>query len=240
MRNRTALLALSLSVLAFTPARAQAPYAPPQSRVEMVFKLGGVFPQGHSDLWSFNESLFTADAQDFDDSAFAMDFLVLLNNHADLVFGFETYEGAAGSVYRDYVDSFGQPIGQHQTLDLVPFTASLRWLPFGRFDANTGRPRAVVPYLSAGLGWMFWHYDLSGSFVDLGTLEIFDDHFHSDGTTVLGTAAAGIEVPVSRAWSIQLEGRYQWARDDLDEDFLGFGEFDLSSWGAFFGAGVRF
>ena len=123
-------------------------------------------------------------------------------------------------------------------------TFSVRWLPFGRYrrdaDGYLGVPRAVVPYLSAGGGLYLWEFEMQGSFVDLTDLSIFNDRFVSDGVTLGLTAAAGLEVPVSPAWSVEVEGRYHWARDDLDEDFLGFDEFDLSGASLFLGGSVRF
>lgn len=255
MRPRLALLVVPFLLFSLIPAVAQdyprhgtpketisaptQPTGPPLPRIALVFKLGGVFPSGDSDLWDFNADLFTADAEDFDDAAFGFELLLLTANHLDLSFALEVYEGSASSVYRDYVDSFGQPIGQYQSLDLLPMTVSLRWMPFGRYGPG-GAPRRVVPYLSVGGGGVFWEYELTGSFVDPGTLGIYDDYFYSDGAALAGVAAAGLEVPLSRAWSVHLEGRYLWAQDDLDEDFAGFDEFDLGGWAAFIGAGVRF
>jgi hypothetical protein len=249
MRLRTAGLTLALTLLPGAPAVAQeyprhgtpkeTLVGPPRPVVAFVFKLGELQPRGNSDLWAFHEDLFTADVNDFNDLAFGFDLLLLADSHVEFAFGMEAYEGDTSSVYRDYVDSFGQPIAQHQHLNLVPLTASVRWLPWGRYGGN-GAPRPVVPYLGAGMGMLIWEYELSGSFVDLGTLEIFDDYFYDDGATFAAIGTAGIEFRVSRAWSVHVEGRYLWAEDNLGPDFAGFDALDLSSWAFFGGASIRF
>lgn len=242
-------LAMSLGFLANAPAPAQdyprhgtpkEEVAGPRPHVVFAFKLGGLYPTGNSDLWAYHEDLFTAEVDDFDDLAFGLDLVLLAQSHLELAFGLETYEGSASSVYRDYVEASGLPIAQFQKLSLVPFTAGVRWLPFGRYDDESGSPHTVVPYLGAGFGALLWEYELSGSFVDLITLEIYDDFFYDDGATLCATGTAGIEFRVSRAWSVLLEGRYLWAEDDLGADFVGFDDLDLSGWAVFGGASVRF
>jgi outer membrane protein W len=248
MRHRTAGLITLLALVAGAPSLAQEyprhgtpkeTLGGPRPAVAFVFKLGELQPTGDSDLWAFHEDLFTADVDDFNDLAFGFDFLLLAQPHLEFAFGMEAYEGSAGSVYRDYVDSFGQPIAQEQELNLVPLTVSVRWLPCGRYGGANGAPRPVVPYLGIGMGMLIWEYELAGSFVDLGTLEIYDDYFYDDGATLAAVATAGIELRVSRAWSVHLEGRYLWAEDDLGIDFVGFDDLDLSSWAFFGGVSVR-
>ena len=249
MRLRTAGLMVALAWLAGAPCLAQEyprhgtpkeTLGGPRPVVAFVFKLGELQPTGNSDLWDFHEDLFTAEVEDFDDLAFGFDFLLLVQPHLEFAFGMEAYEGDTGSVYRDFVDSFGQPIAQHQDLNLVPLTVGLHWLPFGRYDGATGAPRTVIPYLGVGMGMLIWEYELSGSFVDLGTLEIYDDYFYDDGVTLAALATAGIEFRISRAWSVHVEGRYLWAEDDLGIDFVGFDDLDLSSWAFFGGVSFRF
>jgi len=249
MRLRTAGLTLALAFLAGVPAPAQdyprhgtpkETLGGPRPVVAFLFKLGELQPNGGSDLWDYHEDLFTAEAGDFDDIAFGFDVILLASSHLEFAFGLEAYEADVGSVYRDYVDSFGGSIAQYQNLSLVPLTASVHWLPFGRYSGESGRPRGVVPYLGVGMGLLIWEYELGGSFVDLGTLEIYDDYFYDDGATIAALATAGIEFRVSRAWSIHLEGRYLWAEDNLGADFVGFDDLDLSSWAFFGGASFRF
>jgi len=249
MRLRTAALMLTLALLCGFPARAQEyprhgtpkeALGPPRPTVAFVFKLGELQPSGNSDLWNYHEDLFTSDVADLNDLDFGFDVLILARPHLEFAFGFEAYEGSSSSVYRDYIDNFGQPIAQHQQLSLWPFTAGVRWLPFGRYSDGSGAAHPVVPYLGFGIGMLLWEYELGGSFVDLGTLEIYDDHFYDDGATVAAVGTAGIEFQVSRSWSVHLEARYLWADDDLGVDFIGFNDLDLSSWAGFGGASFRF
>ena len=62
------------------------------------------------------------------------------------------------SVYRDFVNTNGAEIAQDLKLRIVPFTATVRFLPIGR--------GGVEPYVGGGLGVFNWRYSETGEFVD--------------------------------------------------------------------------
>ena len=244
MRMASTALCLGLLLpLAGAPGLA----APPPFQVPrtgLVLKFGGYVPSGNSDLWGFNESLLTTEPEDFADFMLGIEFQVMASNYIDFSFEIDFFEGHDVSEYRDFIDPSGFPITQRSTFSLVPLTFSVRWMPAGRYRRGASgfrnQPRSVVPYLSVGGSAQFWEFEMVGDFVDLATLEIFFDRFFSDGVTVGATAAAGLEFPISRAWWLQVEGRYHWAEDDLGADFVGFDELDLGGATFFVGAGLRF
>jgi len=236
------LLLLPPAAVARADDGAPAPFQVP--RMAMAFKMGAFLPSGDSGLWDFNEALLTTEPDDFDDFEFALEWQIRPYNHLEFAFELEFYEGVDHSEYRDFVDSAGFDILQTSTLSLVPMTFNVRWLPAGRYRRDAGGflgvPRRVVPYLSVGGGLYVWEFEMLGDFVDLDTLEIFYDRFTSDGVTLGANAAVGIELPLSRAWSFVVEGRYHWASDELDDDFVGFDEFDLGGTSVLFGAVLQF
>jgi len=82
-------------------------------------------------------------------------------------------------------------------------------------------------YLGGGIGVNFFDYEEVGDFVDFSLDEVVFDHFHDSGSAFSAHALAGIEVPVSPAMGLLIEGKYTWADEDLGSDFAGLGNLDL-------------
>ena len=67
-------------------------------------------------------------------------------------------------VYTDLVNIDGTDIEQTLKLRIIPFTATIRLLPFGN-------DRPIQPYIGAGVGVYRWRYSETGEFVDIqGTM----------------------------------------------------------------------
>jgi opacity protein-like surface antigen len=104
---------------------------------------------------------------------------------------------------------------------MVPFTATVRWLPIGRQGG-------FVPYLGAGVGIINYKYSESGDFVDFsdcapdGSCSLFHDTFTGSGTATGPLFLGGARFPVGPV-GIGGEIRYQHAKGDLpaSEDFAG-------------------
>ena len=68
---------------------------------------------------------------------------------------------------------------------------------------------------------------------------MISDSFLSNGWAFGFHVAGGLKVPINPDFSIVGEGRYQWAKDHMDEDFHN-NEIDLSGWSATVGFNIRF
>ena len=81
--------------------------------------------------------------------------------------------------------------------------------------------------MGGGIG--FYGYDLqeSGDFIDFGNFDIFSGTFDASGNAVGGFFLAGLEVPIGEQFAIFGEARWDWAGDDLEDDFEEFGDIDL-------------
>src|SRR5204863_46558 len=79
------------------------------------------------------------------------------NFEAGLGIGFQ--QRSVPSVYQDVVNSDGSEIEQTLKLRVIPFSATVRFLPLGRHTA-------IEPYIGAGVGVFRFHYSETGQWVD--------------------------------------------------------------------------
>jgi hypothetical protein len=210
-------------LLASVPALA-ATHTRPIDR-EGEFRLrGGIFrPDGESEYWRGVERDFTGDIKDFEDPSFGLDFLLPLNDHLSLNFSGSYYQGQTTGAYRGFVDDRGDRIRHDTTLDIASATAGLV-LHF------TGPDAPVRPYVGIGGGAYPWRLEEEGDFIDFGPNpdEVFSARLRSSGVAFGGYGLVGLDVPISRDVSLFAEGRFTKVDDELDEDFEGFGDLDLS------------
>jgi len=171
--------------------------------------------QGNMDFLSFN-------AGDFNGVTFGGEFLAGLGDFFDVGLGAGYYSQTVHSVYTDFVDDSGADIQQDLRLRIAPFTATIRFLPFGRHAG-------FKPYIGGGVGIFAWDYTESGDFInsDLGI-----DHgtFNGSGAAAGPIVLGGLQVPISR-FAVGGEVRYQHATGDLpsNQGFAG-STIDLSGW----------
>jgi opacity protein-like surface antigen len=225
-RSRNILIIAGLLAAVTTPLRAQyrGPYAGPTvARNRIGFQVGFYRPDGSSGYWRDKELEFTGRAGDFEDWSFGLDYQRFLTERLALTASSFFYEGGADQSYLDFVDEFGVPITHATTLEMGTLEVGLVF----RF---LSRDAPVIPYLGAAGGLYAWTLRESGDFIDFGARpeEIFTGTFEADGDTFGWSWMLGLEIPINRNWSINLEGRFRDARDELGGDFKGFGTLDLS------------
>jgi outer membrane protein W len=136
------------------------------------------------------------------------------------------------SVYLDLVNEDGTEIEQDLKLRIVPWTATVRFLPLGR-------SAPIQPYIGAGVGVFQWRYSESGQFVAVdGT--IFRDSFVGSGATAGPVVLGGVRFPVG-SWLIGGEVKYQKAEGSLpaDQEFSA-DKIDLGGWTYAATFGIRF
>ena len=92
-----------------------------------------------------NLGLFAFDLTDFNNAAVGGEWVIGLGEYFETGVGLGFYRRTVPSVYNDYVDIDGTEIVQDFRLRVVPFSATIRVLPFGQ-------QAAVQPYFGGGLG----------------------------------------------------------------------------------------
>ena len=147
--------------------------------------------------------------KDFTNVTVGGEWLVGLGDRFDAGLGLGIYSKSVPSVYADLVKEDFSEIQQNLKLRVVPFTATVRFLPLGR-------QTAIQPYFGAGVGLLRWRYSESGEFVDSDN-SIFRESFIGSGGASGPIVLGGLRVPVD-SWGIGGEIRYQNAEGTLPAD----------------------
>lgn len=209
------LLALAAGVLAPSTSYAQ-------QSLNIYF--GGFVPTGEDgryrddrgrsgDALVSNLDFLSFDTKDFNGGTVGLEYLVGVGDYIDAGLGVGLYRRTVPSVYADYVNRNGSEIEQDLKLRMVPWTATVRFLPFGRSGV-------IEPYVGAGVAIVNWRYSESGEFVDFFDNSVFRDTYVGSGTATGPTVLGGIRIPVG-SWGIGFETRWQDVKADLPAD-LGF------------------
>jgi hypothetical protein len=199
----------------------------------IAVRIGKISLRGQSVLWEENLATFDVRMRDFDTAFGGVELGVELNEFVDLTIGVDGFSRTVRSNYRDYVYQDGSEIEQDLRLSVVPITFGVKFLPVGKFQK-------FIPYVAGGLGIYPYEYREEGDFIDFSTFDIFYERFEDNGVGTGLYGAAGVEVAVSRGFFLFGELRGHWADAEHQEDFVDFGDFDLSSYQVGFGFTVRF
>jgi len=214
------VVTLLLAMFAVPPAAAQRPVHSPNSAFQARF--GYMFLSGDSNFWQETGEVFTLDASDLDGFVMGFSYVHSMSNAVELGGNWDFYQETTRSRYRDYVDSWDNPIYHDTELSIMPVTVDVRFIPGGRYRLPPGgrfTPKPVF-YIGAGAGLSFWEYREYGDFVAFapdGEPEgIFRGSFADDGAVFEIHALAGVELPMSRSANLLFEARYSIADDELD------------------------
>ena len=211
---------------------------------------GAFFPRGHESLFQDLNSLYTpigadtlrgVEPKDFIGGYGGGEFNAVVARNLEIGISYDYYSNSVDTSYRDYTRPDGSEIQQHLHLAVSPLALTVRFLP-------TDKSRHVVPFIGGGVDAIFYHYDEVGDFIDFfdPTLPIKSDAFHDDGTAFGVHALGGVRWYLNRDFAIVLEGRYQWAKEDMGLDFAPNPEsglvntIDLSGASATLGVHIRF
>ena len=215
------LASVVMIALAALPAAAQT--SRPYNAYPNTLRLRvGIFqPNGDSQYWDQREFDFTGDEDDFEDTIIGIGYTHMLTERFGVLVGANYWEGSNTAAFLDFEDDFGNDIEHETTLEVLSFDLGMVYHLLRR-DAT------VSPYVGGGIG--FYGYDLqeSGDFINFGNFEIFNGTFDASGNTVGGFFVAGLEVPIGEQFAIFGEARWDWASDELEDDFEEFGDLDLS------------
>jgi hypothetical protein len=197
-----------------------------------------------SDIFSTTINELTVDRRDFSGLALGADLSFRIASRVDGALGIG-YDGTSTpSEYRHFVDQDNQPIQQTTSFRRIPITASVKvyLTPRGREIGHFAWvPARLTPYIGGGGGMMWYRFRQQGDFIDNQTMAVFGDDLESSGWTPEAHALAGFEYSLSPRFALIGEGRYAWARADLDKNyFAGFQRIDLSGFSATAGIAVRF
>jgi hypothetical protein len=231
-----------LGVLAFVSGFAAAPDASAQQSVN--FYVGGFTPRAldarpDDDILVANGVFLSTlnrprgiDVGEFNYVTIGGEWLfgVVRNVEGGLGIGF--YQRSVPTLYTDLVNRNGTDIEQTLKLRIVPFTATIRYLPMGS-------DQVVQPYIGAGVGAFRWRYSETGQFVDFQN-NVFTGNFVGDGGAAGPVVLGGVRFLAAPA-TAGFEIRYQAAEGELpfDKGFAG-SKIDLGGFNYLFTMGFRF
>jgi hypothetical protein len=253
MRRTTLLPVLALMLLSAATAHGQTSSPPQPSRgtdflfgrpdASIALRGSWVFARAGSDVFDFVQDQLTVDKGDFNTGAFATDLGITLSPRADAVIGVDFSRASVASEYRNFVDNNRQPIEQTTTLQELNLSGSIRFALTARgreISRLAWVPRAVVPYVGAGGGMMWYQFQQVGDFVDAldPRMPVFPDVFKAQGWTPSAQVFGGVDLKMYRRLFLTMDGRYVWAAGELGRDFENFDPIDLA--GFRFGAGINF
>lgn len=211
-------------------------------------RLGGFFPRGNETLFQDDRALYFVKTSDFNGFTGGAEYNLVLARNVELGISIDGYGKSVNTSYRDYTRPDDSEIRQTLHFETAPIGLTLRIVP-------TGRRAKIAPYLGAGVDAIYWKYEEYGDFIcfppagggacEYTDYKVISDHFRSDGWAFGFHAAGGIRIYLNRDFAIVAEGRYQWAKKDMGDDFSpnepGFvNTIDLSGVSATIGLHVRF
>lgn len=179
----------------------------------LSFYLGGLAPRAEdardpTDVLFSNRAFLDFDISRFRGGTVGAEWLVALGRHAEAGLGIGFYQHTEPAVDCCSVfDDTGDPIVGDLKLRIVPFTATLRLLPFGP-DAP------VQPYFGLGAGAYRWRYSETGDFLANDGVTIVRGAFVGKGAASGPVILGGVRFPISMG-TIGGEVRYQSATGDL-------------------------
>ncbi len=197
------------------------------------FRIGLFSPEADSDLFDMITEELTLEKSDFQTWDLGVDLGFSVYERFDLILSFDYSEKTKNSEFRDYVDEQELPITQSTKFSQTPLTAGIKYLliPRGRqISQYSWLPSLIVPYISGGGGILWYEFRQHGDFVDYETMEIFTATLKSSGGVLTGYLGCGTDINIFRSAYLNLDFRYFWADDDLDNDFVGFDPIDLDGY----------
>lgn len=216
------LIFLALVTVLLVPAASHA-------QQSLTFSVGGFVPKSeearfrNDDVLANNLDFLAFDIKDFSSATANIEYTAPFGKFFEAGLGVGIYRSTVPSVYADFVNENGSEIEQDLKLRIVPFTATIRFLPMGH-------GRGIEPYIGAGLGVFNWRYTETGDFIDFADDSVFRDSFVGSGTATGPVVLGGLRVPLG-PWGLGTEVRWQSAEGDLpvQQEFAG-SKIDLGGW----------
>jgi len=245
---RTLLLPIAAGVLFLAPVPVAAQssgdgYLFRTPRVQIGFRGGFSGAAAGSEIFEFAREELTLNKSDFSGGSVGFDLALRTSERLDLVLGFSSSSSSTRSEFRDWVGEDDLPIEQETTFRRRPLTVSARL-----FLRDRGRrisrfawiPNGLTPYVSGGVGAMWYEFSQDGDFVDYEDLGIFTTRFESSGWSAMAHVGGGVEMSLSPRVLLNLDGRYELASTRLSQDFVDFDDIDLSGFQVSLGLALRF
>lgn len=192
---------------------------------------GWAFMRTRSDWYDFVTDTLTIERRDFNRPAIGADIGVALSRRLEVLGSVDFTRGTTLSQYRDFVDNLRLPIEQTTELTQANFSGGVKLYLLERgheVSRLAWVPRAIVPYVGAGAGVLWYEMRQYGDFVDFVDSSVFGDAFISKGVAPSAHVFGGVDFKVWKRLYLTMDARYLWAAGDLGEDWVDFEPIDLT------------
>jgi hypothetical protein len=196
-------------------------------------KLGLFIPQLRSELWDVNLENLTFSKSDMINAYYSGEYEFYFDRHASFSVEVGSYTRTIYAQYRDYTFEDGAPIFQNISLRIVPVEANLKYYPMGH-------RYAIFPFIGVGAGVYAWTYQQWGDFIN------FEDDSVNEGLAETRRFGFGLNGRCGMVFrfhprlAFTLEGKYQYLKGHLSENFQGFNQLDMGGFTVNAGINVYF
>ena len=235
-------LLLSSIAVAIIFGSLAAPVASAQQSVS--FYLGGFTPRAldarpdedvlvaNGTFLATQNQLKGIDIGEFNNVTVGGEWLFPMTRYVEGGLGLGLYQKSVPTVDTDFEHPNGSDIVQTLKLRIVPFAATIRFLPLGK-------DQPIQPYIGAGVGVYRWRYSETGEFV-YSDGSIRNRNFVATGAATGPTILGGVRVPIGPT-RVGFEIRHQSAEGKVPGDELFTeGKIDLGGYNYLLTVGYRF
>lgn len=204
-----------------------------QPRASLTIRGGYAQPIANGDVFEHARSNLTLGRSSFNALSGSASLNVRLSRRMSVLFDGGYSKRATDSEMRHLIGSDGTAIEQNSSLLRAPFTVGARYdltSPGRSIGKLAFIPSRATPYVSAGVGTMYYKFRQSGAFGDGDTGEIIENMIlETSGNTFAGYGALGIDFTLIPTIALSTEARYDMARArPTGSSFRGFDRVDLS------------
>lgn len=214
-----------------------------EPRVSLGFRAGYSVPQSSSGIFEFPLDSLTI--HNFNSPYVGGEVGVRVTEHVDLALVVGWTGTNRHSEYRNWVDQNQLPIEQETKFQTLAGTVGAKYY-FGSRGRSIGRfawvPAKVMPFVSAGVGAVWYEFRQSGDFIDFQspTYDVFSDVLTTSATSAIAQLGAGVDVSLTKNLVLTGEGRFNLASADVNPPFDPSENIDLNGLQMLVGLGLRF
>ncbi|MEP6835300.1 MAG: hypothetical protein ABJB74_18085 [Gemmatimonas sp.] len=198
-----------------------------QPRASFTLRGGYSQPAATGDVFSHAIRNLTLGRSDFGALNVTGDVGIRLLSRLSLQFTGGFSESNADSEMRYWIDNNDQPITQTTTVIRAPLMAGLR-LDLTSPGRSVGKlayiPSRITPYISGGVGSMYYKFRQVGSFKDDNSLDVLDLTLETTGRSFASYGAIGADISLMPTLAFTTEARYESSH--ARPSGYSFGDFD--------------
>jgi len=243
------LTVLALGLLILVPALAFSDSISVRLGYYMPRALSNSYLNGHPDsLWTIELDQMSFPMKDFRGGMLGFSYEYFATKNVSLALTLDSFNRTRLGYYNDWVvfsldeGDFAFPYADYDGDDIMhSFNVSSTPLQLSVKLAPLGRKARIIPFVGGGASLNFWRVRMYGEMVNFSDPWIYTDEVLGDvdiypvesvngresGMAFGWHAFGGFQIPVGYRSSFEIEARWQAAKAQFEEWFVGFEDFEL-------------